>query len=72
MYGLLFKNFTQSGTILSTDQSPPPITLPARTDAKPISLLSLKKEFLYDEKIISAEAFDALYGSCPPNSSFSL
>src|ERR1035437_3911605 len=38
---------TQSGTIRSRDQSPPPITLPARADAAPQSSIEEKYELTY-------------------------
>jgi hypothetical protein len=61
----------QSGTILSGDQSPPPITFSALALAAPKLLHSAKKEEEYAAKMISAAAFEALYGSFPPSSSFS-
>ena len=67
----LLMAFIQSGTSLSVDQSPPPITLPARAVArrKPSSF---KKEFLYDAERISEQPFDEEYMSYPPILSFSL
>ena len=63
----------QSGTILFSAQSPPPITFPALAVAILMLLSSLlKKDFLYDLIAISAAPFEALYGSGPPRASFSL
>jgi hypothetical protein len=47
---LLFEiAFIQSGIIRFSDQSPPPITLPALTEAAPKLSLSLKNDLKYDE-----------------------
>ena len=51
----------QSGISLSSDQSPPPITFPARTELiKILFCLLLKKDFTYELIACSALALDAL------------
>ena len=60
---------TQSGMIRLFDQSPPPMTFPARADAAPKSLRVEKNDLAYEAKTSSAAAFEADYGSCPPSSS---
>ena len=49
----------QSGIIRFADQSPPPMTLPARADAAPKDFRSTKYERAYEANAISAAAFDA-------------
>ena len=57
---------TQSGTNRSSAQSPPPMTLPARTVATPTSS---KNDFRQAAVTSSAHALLALYGSWPPSGS---
>ena len=64
----------QSGTNLFSAQSPPPITFPALTEAILIFDIETfeKKDLKYEIKAISADPFEALYGSLPPKRSDSL
>ena len=64
----------QSGIILFSAQSPPPIIFPALIVEIFVFcfLFFLKKEFLYDAVTISAAPLLALYGSSPHNGSVSL
>ena len=65
--------FIESGTILSSAQSPPPITFPARAVAIFDKLeLFLKNESRYDDVISSVAPLLALYGSNPPIGSSSI
>ena len=59
-----------SGIRRSTDQSPPPITFPARTDTIFFSHFE-KKERTYEVMASSSIAFEVLYGSCPQRRSVS-
>ena len=52
---LLSNAFNISGIILSLAQSPPPITLPALTEAQETLEELLKKEFLYEDVINSEQ-----------------
>ena len=80
LLGFLSDNFlffdiaiAMSLKILSFVQSPPPKTFPALADAiRSLLFFLLVNDFLKLSVTSSAQAFDALYGSWPPNSSFSL
>src|SRR5450756_471823 len=65
----------QSGTRRSAAQSPPPMTLPDRTEATPVlfptAFPASKNDDRYEATTISAAALLALYGSCPPSASAS-
>ena len=50
----------KSGIILSSDQSPPPITFPALTETKPKFNFFFFAKFKYALKIFSAAALDEL------------
>ena len=72
IFFFFLQNFIQSGISLPSDQSPPPITLPALAIDKAMLEFSFEiNDLKYELSNISVAPLDALYGSSPPIVSFS-